>query len=336
MRRLRVGYRDVVGAHDLPDDPWVQLRDAIEAVFRSWQSDRAVSYRRREGIAEDLGTAVTIQAMVFGNRGADSGTGVVFTRDPSTGEPVLYGDVMFDAQGEDVVAGTHAPEPIAVAGRAASGRRRRIAPLRGSPRAALRRHVRHRVHHRERPPLDPPGAGRQAESASGAADGHRHGRGRGVPPVAGGRRAPCRSPSRRATAPVRPGGDRRAGHRDGPAGIARRGHRHRRDLVVCGRGGRRCWHVGHPRPVGDVAGRRPWHGQGGWRAYGTRRPRQPRRRRGTRLGHPGRGRRRVRGPGRRWRPDRWPGGWCRRADHHRRRDGRDLPRRAARKLGGRP
>ena len=98
----------------MPDDPWAQLRAAVEAVFRSWNSDRARAYREREDIADDLGTAVTVQAMVFGNRGADSGTGVLFTRNPSTGEPTLYGDVMFDAQGEDVVAGTHAPSPIAV------------------------------------------------------------------------------------------------------------------------------------------------------------------------------------------------------------------------------
>ena len=93
-----------------------QLRGAIEAVFRSWTSDRAATYRRVEGIPDDLGTGVTVQAMVFGNRGADSGTGVLFTRNPATGEDEPYGDVLFDAQGEDVVAGTHATEPIAVLG----------------------------------------------------------------------------------------------------------------------------------------------------------------------------------------------------------------------------
>ena len=87
---------------------------AVEAVFRSWDSDRACTYREREGIPADLGTAVVVQAMVFGNRGAESATGVLFTRDPATGENVLYGDVLFGAQGEDVVAGTHATEPIAV------------------------------------------------------------------------------------------------------------------------------------------------------------------------------------------------------------------------------
>jgi pyruvate,orthophosphate dikinase len=110
--RFTASFRRIVGATDVPEDPWLQLRLAIEAVFRSWNSDRARAYRRKEGIADDLGTAVTVQAMVFGNRGAKSATGVLFTRNPATGEPTLYGDVMFDAQGEDVVAGTHQTEPI--------------------------------------------------------------------------------------------------------------------------------------------------------------------------------------------------------------------------------
>jgi pyruvate, orthophosphate dikinase len=109
--RLETMFRDIVGS-DAPDDPWAQLRLAIEAVFRSWNSDRAKAYRAREGIADDLGTAVTVQAMVFGNLDDASATGVVFTRNPATGEPGLYGDVMFRAQGEDVVAGTHATEPV--------------------------------------------------------------------------------------------------------------------------------------------------------------------------------------------------------------------------------
>ncbi|MDP8904636.1 MAG: phosphate kinase, partial [Chloroflexota bacterium] len=111
LRRFRDGFRTVVGG-EAPDDPWAQLRAATEAVFRSWNSERAVVYRRREGIPDDLGTAVTVQAMVFGNRGADSATGVLFTRNPSTGERELYGDVMFNAQGEDVVAGGLATQPL--------------------------------------------------------------------------------------------------------------------------------------------------------------------------------------------------------------------------------
>jgi pyruvate,orthophosphate dikinase len=112
--RFETMFCAIVGVDAAPDDPWAQLRAAVEAVFRSWNSDRARTYREREGIPDDLGTAVTVQAMVFGNRSVDSGTGVLFTRNPATGEPVLYGDVMFNAQGEDVVAGTHHTQPIAV------------------------------------------------------------------------------------------------------------------------------------------------------------------------------------------------------------------------------
>ena len=104
-RRFLAMYRKTVGS-PVPDDPMEQLRGAVEAVFRSWDSPRARAYRAHEGIADDLGTAVNVQAMVFGNLGDDSGTGVVFTRDPSTGEPVPYGDFLPRAQGEDVVAGT--------------------------------------------------------------------------------------------------------------------------------------------------------------------------------------------------------------------------------------
>ena len=88
-----------------PQDPQTQLRGAVLAVFRSWNSDRAVLYRRRERIPADLGTAVNVQAMAFGNRGPDSGSGVAFTRDPATGATGVYGDYLPDAQGEDVVAG---------------------------------------------------------------------------------------------------------------------------------------------------------------------------------------------------------------------------------------
>lgn len=97
---------------EFPMDPYNQLFMAIEAVFKSWNTDRAVVYRRANRIADDLGTAVNIQAMVFGNLGTDSGTGVAFTRNPSTGEPVLYGEYLLNAQGEDVVAGIRTPRPL--------------------------------------------------------------------------------------------------------------------------------------------------------------------------------------------------------------------------------
>jgi pyruvate,orthophosphate dikinase len=101
-------FKAVVREHegfDFPQDPKEQLRLATEAVFKSWNGKRAVDYRNAAGIAHDLGTAVNIQTMVFGNMGWDSGTGVAFTRDPATGESELYGDYLLNAQGEDVVAG---------------------------------------------------------------------------------------------------------------------------------------------------------------------------------------------------------------------------------------
>jgi pyruvate,orthophosphate dikinase len=99
-------------ADGLPTDPHEQLTMAIEAVLRSWENPRAVAYRRIEGIDDDMGTAVVVQAMVFGNLNARSGTGVVFTRNPNTGEPAPYGDFLFQAQGEDVVSGEHQTLPI--------------------------------------------------------------------------------------------------------------------------------------------------------------------------------------------------------------------------------
>lgn len=92
-----------------PQDPWEQLEAAVNAVFRSFNTHRARYYRKSNGIPEDMGTAVNVQAMVFGNLGDDCATGVAFTRDPGTGEPIFYGEWLPNAQGEDVVAGTHTP-----------------------------------------------------------------------------------------------------------------------------------------------------------------------------------------------------------------------------------
>ena len=104
-------YREEVGS-DFPQDPFKQLEHAIEAVFKSWNGKRARDYRNAAGIAHDLGTAVNIQTMVFGNMGQNSGTGVAFTRDPATGERKLFGDYLMNAQGEDVVAGIRTPSHI--------------------------------------------------------------------------------------------------------------------------------------------------------------------------------------------------------------------------------
>ncbi|MGI6392490.1 MAG: pyruvate, phosphate dikinase [Candidatus Izemoplasmatales bacterium] len=104
-------YRELKG-EGFPQDPKVQLIEAVKAVFRSWDNPRANTYRRLNNIPYEWGTAVNVQSMVFGNMGDDSGTGVAFTRDPSTGAKVLYGEYLFNAQGEDVVAGIRTPKPI--------------------------------------------------------------------------------------------------------------------------------------------------------------------------------------------------------------------------------
>jgi pyruvate,orthophosphate dikinase len=104
-----------------PQDPTAQLWGAIGAVFGSWMTPRAVTYRRLHGIPEDWGTAVNVQAMVFGNMGDDCATGVAFTRDPSTGENAFYGEYLVNAQGEDVVAGIRTPQHLTVVGRHANG-----------------------------------------------------------------------------------------------------------------------------------------------------------------------------------------------------------------------
>ncbi len=109
------GYKQIVKKHtknDFPQEPKEQLFLSIDAVFDSWNNQRAIVYRRLNKIPDHLGTAVNIQSMVFGNMGDDSGTGVAFTRDPSTGENILYGEYLINAQGEDVVAGIRTPQPI--------------------------------------------------------------------------------------------------------------------------------------------------------------------------------------------------------------------------------
>ena len=109
--RFKALYRNEKG-EDFPQDPKIQLMESIKAVFRSWDNPRAIYYRRMNDIPGDWGTAVNVQAMVFGNMGDDCGTGVAFTRNPSTGENKLYGEYLINAQGEDVVAGIRTPQPI--------------------------------------------------------------------------------------------------------------------------------------------------------------------------------------------------------------------------------
>ncbi len=110
-------YKQIIkrkSGEEFPDDPYTQLRLARDAVFRSWNNPRAISYRRMHGIPSNLGTAVTVQAMVFGNMGNHSATGVGFTRNPATGEKEFYGEYLVNAQGEDVVAGIRTPQPISL------------------------------------------------------------------------------------------------------------------------------------------------------------------------------------------------------------------------------
>ena len=112
VKRFKAIYLEAKGV-EFPQDPKVQLMEAVKAVFRSWDNPRAIYYRRMNDIPGDWGTAVNVQCMVFGNMGETSGTGVAFTRNPSTGEKKLYGEYLLNAQGEDVVAGIRTPSPIA-------------------------------------------------------------------------------------------------------------------------------------------------------------------------------------------------------------------------------
>ena len=115
LEAVIAGYKEIVMSHtgkDFPQDPKEQLLEAVKAVFRSWNNDRAILYRKLNGIPGDLGTAVNVQSMVFGNMGDTSGTGVAFTRNPSTGENKIFGEFLVNAQGEDVVAGVRTPLDI--------------------------------------------------------------------------------------------------------------------------------------------------------------------------------------------------------------------------------
>ncbi|MBV9795877.1 MAG: pyruvate, phosphate dikinase, partial [Actinobacteria bacterium] len=115
LQKIVAAFKETIRQHtgrDFPQDPREQLDMAVKAVFNSWNADRAILYRRQERIPADLGTAVNVVAMVFGNLGADSGTGVAFTRDPGTGAQGVYGDYLQNAQGEDVVAGIRNTVPL--------------------------------------------------------------------------------------------------------------------------------------------------------------------------------------------------------------------------------
>ena len=114
VKRFKALVKERTGK-DFPNNPWDQLRGAAGAVFGSWMNDRAIVYRRKYNIPAEWGTAVNVQAMVFGNTGDNSGSGVAFTRNPANGTNEFYGEFLINAQGEDVVAGVRTPEPVAEA-----------------------------------------------------------------------------------------------------------------------------------------------------------------------------------------------------------------------------
>ena len=252
---------------DFPEDPHAQLWGAIGAVFGSWNNDRAIVYRKLNGIPESWGTAVNVQAMVFGNMGDDSGTGVAFTRDPATGENIFYGEYLMNAQGEDVVAGMRTPLPIRRARAQQPQGLRPAARHPPHPRAPLPRHDGHRVHHR---------AGRALHAAVPRRKAHRrrrhpHRRRHGAREAdhAGRKRCCASSPSSstsccarrsrrpRRRAPSRNTGCLAKGLNAGPGAatgrivLQRRGRRSRR-------GARRD---GDPGAHRDLAGGHPRHGR---------------------------------------------------------------------------
>ncbi len=238
LKALVGEFKGVVRAdtgRDFPTDPYEQLDLAIKAVFASWFGKRANDYRNSQKIAHDLGTAVNVVTMVFGNMGDDSGTGVAFTRDPNTGEKALYGEYLVNAQGEDVVAGIRTPGQDQPARAGHARRVRRVRPHRPAARVPLPQRPGPRVHDRARAPVHAPDARREADGRGRREDRRRHGR-RGDDHEGGGGRAHRAGAGRPAAPrhlrPERPEEreedrqrpQRVAGRRRGPGGV-RRGRR---------------------------------------------------------------------------------------------------------------
>ena len=222
LKKLVKQFKKIVSpeaGRDFPQDPREQMDLAIRAVFDSWNTDRAKLYRRQERIPGDLGTAVNVCSMVFGNLGPDSGTGVAFTRDPASGHQGVYGDYLQNAQGEDVVAGIRNTVPLAELETIDKKSYDQLMQIMETLENALQGPVRHRVHHRARPAVDAPDPGRQA---------HRR------------RRLPHRHPARR------PGPDRRG--RGAPAGQRRPARAADVPALRRGREGRRCSAAASPPP----------------------------------------------------------------------------------------
>ena len=211
---------------EFPTDVYEQLDLAIKAVFASWFGKRANDYRNSQKIAHDLGTAVNIVTMVFGNMGDTSGTGVAFTRNTFDGTNELYGEYLVNAQGEDVVAGIRTPQDISHLKVEMPAGVRRVRRDRPEARSPLQGRPGPRVHDRARQALHAPDARRQADRRGGREDRRPDGE-RGRHHQARGRRAHRARPGRPAPpAPVRPQGPRRLqGHREGPQCVAGRSRR---------------------------------------------------------------------------------------------------------------
>ncbi len=284
LRQVVGSFREITersGAAPFPTDPHEQLRMAIEAVFESWRGKRAHDYRVAAGIAHDLGTAVNVQAMVFGNMGDDSGSGVAMSRDATTGKPNLEGDYLINAQGEDVVAGIRPTLPISQLAIDMPDIAAEYAAIADAARSPLQRHAGHGVHHRTRQAL-----------AVADACGQANGPGCGPHRRRSGQRGPHRSAPSPPTchtqpgrllppSPVLPGNGgsgRAAGHRtQRVAGCCRRGRglRRRSRRAVGTRRTRRG-----ARATRDPARRRPRHARRTGHPDVERRPHQPRRARG--------------------------------------------------------
>ena len=262
LRQLVAGFKRLVFAEQhgapFPDDPAEQLRMTIAAVFDSWDNPRARAYRRVHRIADDIGTGVTVQAMVFGNRGWDSGTGVAFTRDPSTGEKTLFGEYLLNAQGEDVVAGTRTPRPIAEMEADLPDAFRQFREIAGRLERTYGdvQDVEFTVEQGRLWLLQTRTAKRSGASGRQGRRGHggrgRHRPGDGAPPRLAGRARQPAAPDRRPRRPGRGAGGRAAREpwrRPGP----RRVHVRRRRGAAPPRASRWSWSATRPRPTTSTA-----------------------------------------------------------------------------------
>ena len=274
---------------DFPQDPKEQLKYAINAVFGSWDNQRAVTYRKLNKIPGDWGTAVNVQAMAYGNMGENSGTGVAFTRDPGTGEKRFFGEYLINAQGEDVVAGVRTPVPIAEL-------KKQMPKIYAELEQIYKRLEKH---YRDMQDIEfTIQEGKlymlqcrvgQAHRGRGRQD--RRGPGEGEADQQGGGR-PARGPgsARPAPAPARGPVGQAAEDRQGPAGVARRGRRQGRLHRRRGRGDGGQGGAGRPGAPRDLARGHRRHERGPGHPDRPRRHDLPRGRRGPRHGQALRGR----------------------------------------------